>query len=108
MVGVLEKQGKYQDAKNIMNGVIDANIKKYFNNMFQRWGFLVESLTLWVIARDYAKIGQYCEKLGESYPAIVCKWASLEIRKNSTAGQEILKRRAEGNAYIGDLYDKYK
>lgn len=108
LLDVLEKQNKYENAKDVLNYMIDVKIQELScidKGFFSKMKSVPQRLK---IAQDYSKIGNYCARLKENYPAKVCSWASIEISLNTAVGQEILNRRLQGNRYIGDLYDKYQ
>lgn len=56
----------------------------------------------------YKRIAELCRYKGESYPAAVCEAASKDIICCSLRGDAIIRRRADGIQYIGDLYDEIK
>lgn len=56
----------------------------------------------------YKRIAELCRAKGEYYPAAVCEAASKDIVECTARGDAIVRRRADGVQYIGDLYDEIK
>lgn len=53
----------------------------------------------------FEKLSVICEEKGEHYPAEICSLAALDIKNGTQRGTEILRKRAEGVQFIGDLYE---
>lgn len=60
------------------------------------------------ISLMYAKLAELCAKKGESYPARVCEAAAKDLLECNARGIALIKRRADGVQYIGDLYNEIK
>ena len=74
------------------------NMKKKIMNLYYNHKFVAL----------YKRLARVCEFLNESYPAKICKLAASDIEEATTRGIEIIKRRKDNNAYIGDLYSEVK
>ncbi len=56
----------------------------------------------------YKRIAEICRSKGENYPADVCEAASKDIVECRLRGDAVIRRRANGVQYIGDLYNEIK
>lgn len=56
----------------------------------------------------FNRLSRVCKFLNELYPAKICSLAAKDIEEATSRGVEIIKRRKEGNIYIGDLYSEAK
>lgn len=53
----------------------------------------------------FERLSNICQKMGQEYPATICKKAAKDIENCTSRGTEILRRREDGIYYIGDLYE---
>jgi len=60
------------------------------------------------ISELFDKLAIICSEKGEAYPAKVCRAAAQDIKDCIPRGDEVIKKRAEGIQYIGDLYPEIK
>lgn len=100
---LLKSQGKTEEAKGISNMIINLKSHEIINKSVYNPLYMREQHN---IGNYYKDLADFCEKEGEYYPARVCRWAAEELKKSSSYGDKIIKRRAEQNQYIGDLYDE--
>lgn len=54
-------------------------------------------------SRLFSKLTENCEIRNEDYPAFACNWAAERMKSPDRVAQEIIKRRADNNTYLGDF-----
>lgn len=100
---LLKSRNRYAEAKGTANVIINLKAQKIVNlSIFDNYYVSVQK----ELGEYYKDLAIYCEKESEYYPARVCRWAAEELKKTSSYGDKIVKRRAEQNQYIGDLYNE--
>ena len=94
--------GNYLGSKALYNRYLNDLSKNYFE-MREKDREKAEKIRK-EITSVYSILAEIADKQGEEYSARVCRRAARELQKNTAIGMKVIKRRANDDINVGDLF----